>query len=189
MNIQPVPGGFGNPLINGYVYGFDRETQKEIFKTRVAGHGLTLNQPVGLPVLVFASQIYEQPKKGGQMRSPEAAIFAVDKRTGRVVYDKRLAAPLNMVELAGDVNKNTLTLRSLRNTLQFSFTNEPVVEEATKPAEKKDDAADKDDENEQAKPAAGGKASSIDPPKAPNAPNAPAPGGLRIGIGTNKKPE
>lgn len=134
VNIQPVPGGFGNPLINGYVYGFDRQTQKERFKTRVQGHGLTLNQPAELPVLVFASQIYEQPKKG-QMRQPEAALFAVDKRNGRVVYDKRMPAPLNMVELTGDTEKNTLQLRTLRNTLQFTFTDEPIPEEA-KPAEK-----------------------------------------------------
>lgn len=149
VNIQPVPGGFGNPLINGYVYGFDRKTQAERFKTHVQGQGLTLNQPADLPVLIFASQIYEQPKKG-QMRQPEAALFVVDKRNGRVVYDKRMPAPLNMVELTGETARNVLQLRTLRNTLQFTFTDEPIPEESPKGVDKKADDK-KDDED---KPAA-----------------------------------
>lgn len=156
VNIQPVPGGFGNPLINGYVYGFDRKTQKERFKTHVQGHGLTLNQPADLPVLVFASQIYEQPKKG-QMRQPEAALFVVDKRNGRVVYDKRMPAPLNMVELNGETGKNMLQLRTLRNTLQFTFTDEPIVEDEKKPVENKANDKQPDENPKPAKVGAAGK--------------------------------
>jgi outer membrane protein assembly factor BamB len=152
VNVQPVPGGFGNPLINGYVYGFDRETKKQLFRTRVAGHGLTLNQPSGLPMLVFASQVYEQPK-GRQMRSPEAVLFCVDKRNGRVLYDERLAAPINMVELQGEAGGNLVTMKTLRNTLRFTFTDAPLPPPEEEAAKEKDgekkDAADPADGKKQ----------------------------------------
>ena len=57
-NVQPVPGGFGNPVINGMVHGFDRQTGKLVYSTPVENRSLTFNQPADLPVLVFASQIY-----------------------------------------------------------------------------------------------------------------------------------
>lgn len=133
VNIQPVPGGFGNPLINGYVYGFDRGTGKQTYRTRVAGHGLTLNQPSELPMLVFASQRYEQLPRG-QMRSPEAVFFCIDKRTGRTLYDRKLTAPLNMVDLVGEPDRNAMVMKTLRNSLRFTFTDEPVTENETAPA-------------------------------------------------------
>jgi hypothetical protein len=128
VNVQPVPGGFGNPLVNGYVYGFDRATQKQTFRTRVAGHGLTLNQPPDLPMLVFASQRFEQQPRGN-MRSPEALLFCVDKRTGRVVYDKKVTAPLNMVDLVGEPERNSVMMKTLRSSMRFTFTDEPLPPE------------------------------------------------------------
>jgi hypothetical protein len=131
-NVTPVPGGFTNPLINGYVYGFDRTTKKQLYRTRVNGHGLALQQPSGPPVLVFASQIYEQPKRG-QMRSPEAVLMCLDKRNGRAVFEQKLPAPLNMVDIVADPQKNAMTLRTLRNTLQLTFTSDPLPQEVNEP--------------------------------------------------------
>jgi hypothetical protein len=129
VNIQPVPGGFGNPLVNGYVYGFDRKTKKQTYRTRIAGHGLTLNQPPDLPMLVFASQRYEQLPRG-QMRSPEAVLLCIDKRSGRTLYDQKLTAPLNMVDLVGEPDRNAVVMKTLRNSLRFTFTDEPIPPES-----------------------------------------------------------
>jgi hypothetical protein len=134
VNVQPVPGGFGNPLVNGYVYGFDRTTQKQTYRTRVNGHGLTLNQPPDLPMLVFASQRFEQLPRGN-MRSPEAVLFCVDKRTGRTVFDKKVTAPLNMVDLVGEPERNSVVMKTLRSSMRFTFTDEPLPPEDATPKE------------------------------------------------------
>ncbi|MBA4017334.1 MAG: hypothetical protein C0483_09185 [Pirellula sp.] len=144
VNIQPVQGGYNNPLINGYLYGFDGQTKKQLYKTRIDGHGLTLYQPEAVPMLVFASQVYETPRNG-QIRSPQGVLLCIDKRNGRTIYDKRQPAPINMVDVTGEPQRNAVALRTMRNTLRFTFTDEPQTE-ASKPPQPTDtgrDAADK----------------------------------------------
>ena len=132
VNVQAVPGGFNNPLINGHLFGFDRKTQKQLYQTRIEAYGLTLQQPAGIPMLVFASQIYENPRNG-QMRPPQGVLLCIDKRNGRVIYDKRLTAPINMIDLVGEPDKNAVVLKTMRNTMRFTFTDEPWSEPITQP--------------------------------------------------------
>ncbi len=139
INVQPVQGGYNNPLINGNLYGYDAKTKKQLYKTRIDGHGLTLYQPDAVPMLVFASQIYETPRNG-QMRSPQGVLLCIDKRNGRTLYDKRLTAPINMVDVTGEPEKNAVLLRTMRNTLRFTFTDEPV-EGPSKPPQPTDNGA------------------------------------------------
>ncbi|MBL9081045.1 MAG: PQQ-binding-like beta-propeller repeat protein [Planctomycetales bacterium] len=136
VNIQPVQGGYNNPLINGYMYGFDGGTKKQLYKTRIEGHGLTLYQPEAVPMLVFASQIYETPRNG-QIRSPQGVVLAIDKRDGRTLYDKRQSTPINLVDVTGEPQRNSVSLRTMRNTLRFTFTDEPNTE-ASKPPQPTD---------------------------------------------------
>ena len=136
VNIQPVQGGYNNPLINGYLYGFDGKTKKQLYKTRIDGHGLTLYQPEAVPMLVFASQVYETPRNG-QIRSPQGVLLCIDKRNGRTLYDKRQPAPINMVDVTGEPQRNAVALRTMRNTLRFTFTDEPHTE-ASKPPQPTD---------------------------------------------------
>lgn len=132
VNVQAVPGGFNNPLINGHLFGFDRKTQKQLYQTRIDAYGLTMNQPAGLPMIVFASQIYENPRNG-QMRPPQAAMICIDKRNGRVIYEKRLTAPINVIDLVGEPEKNAVVLKTMRNSLRFTFTDEPSTDPITQP--------------------------------------------------------
>lgn len=132
VNVQAVPGGFNNPLINGNLFGFDRKTQKQLYQTRIEGYGITLHQPAGIPMLVFASQIYENPRNG-QPRPPQAVMLGIDKRNGRVVYDKRLSAPINMIDLVGEPEKNAVVLKTMRNAMRFTFTDEPWTDPITQP--------------------------------------------------------
>jgi hypothetical protein len=132
VNIQPAPGHFGNPLVNGYLYGFDRATKKEIYKTRINGHGLTLHQPSGLPMLVFASQIYEH-QRNGQARSPQAVLLAIDKRNGRVLLDKKLTTPLNTVDIQPAAEPNVVVVRTFREAFRFTFTDKPLPAESPEP--------------------------------------------------------
>ncbi|MBL9094736.1 MAG: PQQ-binding-like beta-propeller repeat protein [Planctomycetaceae bacterium] len=140
INVQPVQGGFQNPLINGHLYGFDRETKKQLYKVRIAGHGLTLYQPRESPMLVFASQIYETPRGGGNMRSPQGALLCIDKRNGRTIYDKRFPTAIQMIDIVGEPDRNAVTLKMMRNALRFTFTAEPYTDES-KPPEPTDNGA------------------------------------------------
>ena len=127
-NVQPVPGGFGNPVINGMVHGFDRQTGKLVFSTPVENRSLTFNQPSDLPVLVFASQIYRTAamrNNSGEAAMPRAAVLCIDKRTGRVVYNEQSAGPITTIELQGDPDQHQVTLKTIRAAVRLTFTDEP----------------------------------------------------------------
>ena len=87
-------------------------------------------------MLVFASQVYETPRNG-QIRSPQGVLLCIDKRNGRTLYDKRQPAPINMVDVTGEPQRNAVALRTMRNTLRFTFTDEPNTE-ASKPPQPTD---------------------------------------------------
>jgi outer membrane protein assembly factor BamB len=125
-NVQPVPGGFGNPVINGTVHGFERSSGKLAFSTPVNNRSLTFNQPSELPVLVFASQIYRTAamRNSGEAAMPRAAVLCIDKRTGRVVYDEQSAGPITTIELQGDPDAHQVTLKTIRATARLTFTAE-----------------------------------------------------------------
>ena len=117
-NVQPVPGGFGNPVINGMVHGFDRQTGKLVYSTPVENRSLTFNQPADLPVLVFASQIYRTAamrNNSGEAAMPRQAVLCIDKRTGRVVYDEQSAGPITTIELQGNPDQHQVTLKTIRD--------------------------------------------------------------------------
>lgn len=139
LNIQPVPGGFGNPLINGAMYGFDRRTGKLVYRTPIETHGLTLNQPGDLPVLVFASQVYETAR-GGRGQTPRGQLLCIDKHSGRVLYDERLSGPISTVEVSGDPADQSVSVRTLRNVLRLQYTDDEIRE---RPADEKE--PDEDD--------------------------------------------
>ncbi len=134
-NVQPVPGGYGNPVINGMVHGFDRHTGKLIYSTPVANRSLTFNQPADLPVLVFASQIYRTAamRNTGEAAMPRAAVLCIDKRTGRVVYDEQSAGPITTIELQGDPDQHQVTLKTIRAAVRLTFTDEPWPPPAAAP--------------------------------------------------------
>lgn len=125
VNIQPVPGGYGNPLVNGAVFGFDRRTGKLAFRTRIENRGLTLLQPRDAPVLVFASQIFQQAGDL-QSRTQQAEIVALDKRTGRIVLEERMPGGISTVEVIGEPDKAAVVLKTQRGSIRLQFTDEPV---------------------------------------------------------------
>jgi outer membrane protein assembly factor BamB len=134
-NVQPLPGGgFANPLVNGYMYGFDRTTRELVFTTPIEGRSLTFNQPPDLPVMMFAAQIYRQRSSGRSETAPQAAILCIDKRTGRVAYEEKLGGPVNMIELSGDAAHRQMTIRTNRNAVKLTFTDDAWPTEAEKAA-------------------------------------------------------
>ena len=131
--VQPVPGGYGSPLVNGMVHAFARHTGEKVtaatWSTRVEGHGMVLAQPTDLPVLTFATNFFEQIQQGGGQTS-HAVLMCLDKRTGRVVYEDRINSPINYAEANGDPEECTVTIESTMKSVTLKFTNEPLPAEA-----------------------------------------------------------
>ncbi|HWA98463.1 MAG TPA: PQQ-binding-like beta-propeller repeat protein [Pirellulales bacterium] len=137
-NIQPIPsGGFGNPLIHGNVFGFDRTTGECVFTTPVEGRALSFHQPASLPFLMFAAQVYRQQRSMRESQ-PQVAILCIDKRTGRIIYDDRSAGPIPAIELVGDRDAHEALIRTPRLAVKLKFTEEAWPPESEKPPKPED---------------------------------------------------
>lgn len=121
-SVQPVPGGLGDPAINGDVHGFDRRTGKHVYSTRIDNLGLLLNQPADLPMLTFASQVMRSSRLGQVSR---VMIKCLDKRTGRLIVDEQTSGPILSIEQSGDPQHQQATVKTTRTSLRLTFTNEP----------------------------------------------------------------
>ncbi|HEY2840619.1 MAG TPA: PQQ-binding-like beta-propeller repeat protein [Pirellulales bacterium] len=125
VNLQPVPGQIGNPLVAGNVHLFDRKTGKKIASTPIDKQGLLLSQPSGLPVLTFATQIYNQ-QRTPQIPQVQTEVKFLDKRTGRIVYEEKLSNQILAVDLIGDPERNQVVLKTPGSGIRLTFTGKPV---------------------------------------------------------------
>jgi outer membrane protein assembly factor BamB len=126
VSVQAVPGMLNNPLLTGMAYGFDRQSGKLLWQTKIEKQGLTLDQPRELPVLVFASRIYE--RQGGQgpvNTEPYTSVMCLDKRTGAIAYQERIKGHIGMFEVAAEPDERIVALKLLRHTVRMKFTEEP----------------------------------------------------------------
>jgi len=124
---QPVPyQAWGIPLLNGRIYGFERRPNETVraasWVTPIKNQGLLLTQPAGLPVLVFATSVWEQVNGRQQ---PSGTVVCLDKRTGRFVYRHQTAGQLQSVECVGDPTSGSVTVRTLRASAVLKFTDQP----------------------------------------------------------------
>jgi len=134
VNRQPVTGGIGNPLLSGHVYIFDRHNGKKIGSLAVDRDGLLLSQPAALPVLTFATHVYDQRKN--RSHNVEAEFICLDKRTGRVVHEEKLPQPVQQgLDIVGVPERHQVVLRAQGTELRLTFTGkEPAPAEASKGA-------------------------------------------------------
>jgi hypothetical protein len=113
--------------VTGRVYAFDRATGKQQWPAPAAveQHGLVLNVPAELPVLVFLRTV--QTNQGQQ----RASILCLDKRTGRAVYEEdELPQMIQNYEITGDAKEKTVTLVAApTQTITLKFTDSPVPPE------------------------------------------------------------
>lgn len=129
-NVQPVPGGFGSPMIHGLMHGFDAASGKLLYSTPVDNRALAFNQPADLPVQVFASQAFKQ---SGAETITRVSMLCVDKRTGRVVYDEQTPGPITSIELSGEPHERQVTLKTIRGAVRLTFTDDAWPPPGTKP--------------------------------------------------------
>lgn len=153
--INPLPGGFGCVVVNGMVYGFDRNTGEKLWSQEVRNQGLVLTQPCEMPVVAFASQIHRQQINNRGGRRYETAVVCLDKRTGHILHQERQANTVSAVNLVADPAIATVELNMQRAKVLMKFTDEPfdpnavpsdkVINGATEEDESKDKAEEKDE--------------------------------------------
>lgn len=132
--IRAMPGGLNrNPLINGHVYSFDRETGERLWTRRLERQGLLLDQPRELPIVCFSSIVYERQQQ--QRHSQHVSLLCLDKRNGQTVYQEQLGSEFGTFELEADPAEQFVDLRLLRKTVRMQFTSEPWDEVEPVPAE------------------------------------------------------
>jgi outer membrane protein assembly factor BamB len=143
-NVNPIPYNYTNPFnprINGRIYGFDRQTGKQLWTTAVARQGIFLEQPSELPVIFMAATTYEQNVPTRQLT---LSLLCLDKRTGRTVHGKTAAAStIGYFELIGDSDKKTVDLRASRESVKMTFTDQPLPEPPAPGANQAKPAAEK----------------------------------------------
>ncbi|MBS0209326.1 MAG: PQQ-like beta-propeller repeat protein [Planctomycetes bacterium] len=119
----PLQTPYPPVLINGHVYGFDRATGKQAFATPVENRHLINYQPADIPVLIFASHIH---RRSGLGNVPAVGTFlCIDKRNGRVVYNDKLTAQIQVLMITGDPQKHEVQLRTPKQTIKLAWTDEP----------------------------------------------------------------
>lgn len=134
--VQALPSVYGTPVIDGYVHGFDRQSDKptkRIFSTRIEMQGLSLTQPRDLPVLVFGSQIYNANNNNGRTNEIKSSLLCMDKRNGRIVHDEKKKSPMSMFEINGDPERNEVLIKSNSTALKLTFTDKPYPPEEKVP--------------------------------------------------------
>jgi len=139
--IQPIAGMAIRAVNRAWVFAFDQRGRPRWPRpTYVADQHLLLDQPPGLPVLVFACQVYDRQPPTPSERY-HVSVVCVDKRSGRIVYQERFQNTTHTFELTGDQAHHTVTLRTQRNQVKLTFTDRPLPEPAeAEPAEDQPDA-------------------------------------------------
>lgn len=115
--------------VNGKVYAFDRGTGRLRWKYDVANQYLVTNQFAESPVLVFTAR-YLRPFNAGPVinrGSQTTATKSIDKRTGKLLYDKEVQNPALQYFLAFTVNRAAGTVDLVSHTfkIQHYIVSEP----------------------------------------------------------------
>jgi outer membrane protein assembly factor BamB len=139
--VRVVALDYYNPLVSGYVYGFDRKTGRKIWTTRVEDQAFDVNQPAGLPVLVFTARTYRPRLAAPAFSSSQNSLAVIDKRNGRNVFRDPKVQSLSHFEVTADFAEKKMSVNFYRTSIRLSMTNEPLAEpmQAKRPV---DDAGD-----------------------------------------------
>jgi len=134
-SFSAAPGGFSDPMINGRIYAFSKASGKPVWATpaSVEQMGLLLPQPAELPVLTFVSHVSE--KTSGRSRRTVTAVMCLDRRTGRVVFEKEdFPFGTGSYHVEGDPDKDSVELILPGKAVRMTWTGIPVPPEPTEQA-------------------------------------------------------
>jgi outer membrane protein assembly factor BamB len=134
--MQPPRGMLGYGLRKARLYAIDLQGKLAWpAPVDVDHHCFLLSQPSHLPVLLFGSFRYEQVNaQGTRMRT---TLLAVDRRDGRIVYEKNDVGPIGpmglmALDIDGDPADKTVRVRANTENIVLNFTDKPVKDAVRK---------------------------------------------------------
>ncbi len=113
-------------LVTGRLYAFDRATGKQRWPAPAAveQHGLLLNSPAELPVIVFLRMV--QPNPG----TAHGSVLCIDKCSGRMVYEfDELPQMMANYDLSGDAKEKSVTITTPPQSITLNYTDAPIPPE------------------------------------------------------------
>ena len=112
--------------INGRAYGFDRQTGllvKAVWAVDVQDQALRLDQPSGLPLLVFANRTR---KKVENRYHTTVKLLCLDKRNGRILHRQTASSSRPATyEIQAEPEGRRIEIRSYLGTARLTFTEDP----------------------------------------------------------------
>jgi len=137
---QPLSGTIHRQVPNGLLYGLDLEG-RPLWPgpVKISNQHAILDQPSGLPVLIFGCQPYR--RKGNQVGQFESALLCIDKRTGRAVAREVFPNSSGFFEVVGNPERKVVELRLQQGTVRLLFTDEPLPPESADPVAAESDAS------------------------------------------------
>jgi hypothetical protein len=82
---------------------------------------LLTGQGRALPILLFSRRFSQKQNSSGRNLS----LLAIDKRTGRTVYNSDLSKPIGFFNIVGNSEKKTVNLTMQYQTVTLTFTDNP----------------------------------------------------------------
>ncbi|HMO87451.1 MAG TPA: hypothetical protein PKC18_21270, partial [Lacipirellulaceae bacterium] len=121
------PIGVDYPLVDGQVYAFDMTTGEAMWPgpAVVSRRGISLTQPVDIPLLVFVDRVAKRDAAGG---GQQLRLLCIDKQTGATVYrndDLPDTSGSHFRIRAARGDPRTMSIEMSTRTVRFTFTDEP----------------------------------------------------------------
>ena len=115
--------------VHGRIHLVERQTGKLQFSLPLERLQFDPQQPADLPLLVFASHVYE-PRRVGNGLEQRFLLTVVDRATGKLVYDEsRNDEPLTFIDYRWDADAPAIELQLFQSVVRFTFTGKPGTAE------------------------------------------------------------
>jgi hypothetical protein len=125
---QPLSFTLYVPIRRGRLYALDLQGQPAWpAPVTIQDQNFLLGQPARVPVLAFACQRFEQRPKQAMTMVVKTTIETIDRRTGRVLYNKDSATQAMTLDLVGHPDKKSVELLMQNASLTLNFTDKPVA--------------------------------------------------------------
>ena len=127
QRMQPPQGMFCYPVRRARIHAIDLKGKLAWPAPVDVDHQqFLLSQPGRLPVLVFA--VFRYDNRSRQVPMWRTSLVAVDRRDGRIVYDKDLRGRMNGmgVEIRGDPAEKNVRVVTNNEIVNLTFTDKPV---------------------------------------------------------------
>lgn len=119
--------GWRWPLTNGPIYALDRQTGKQIWTRVIENRGLPLNQPRGIPLLLFAdtwNAALPSPKRAAANDAEQrtgSRFLVLDSRTGETLHEARISETTPRYTFEKDLAAGWIDLSLDREKVRFDY--------------------------------------------------------------------